>query len=152
MPIIEIYVLIEVGSQIGTLLTVTIILATAIIGFRLFRAQGLEKLQKMRSTLNGEIQGQTLAMDVAEGAAILLAGALLLTPGFVTDAFGFACLIPPIRQAMIKLILSTVTIKTGQSVNDTTHYESNLGSDEDANSRNRNQPPHNIIEGEYKEK
>ena len=78
-------------------------------------------------------------MDVAEGAAILLAGALLLTPGFVTDAFGFACLIPTIRQAMIKLILSRTALKTGQNINYSSHYESNVGGHSDRDASHTNQ-------------
>jgi UPF0716 protein FxsA len=141
LPIIEIYVLIEVGSQIGAPLTIGIIFTTAVIGYRLFRAQGLEKLQKMRSTMNGANHGETIAMDIAEGAAILLAGALLLTPGFVTDAFGFACLIPPIRKVMIKTLFSKFIVKVGNTVNNSAHYQ--------AGTHNQQNPQaNNVIEGE----
>ena len=84
LPIIEIYVLIEIGSLIGPIPTIAIIFVTAVVGYRLFRAQGLEKLQNIRSGLSGAPQGQNIAMEMAEGALILAAGLLLLTPGFVT--------------------------------------------------------------------
>ena len=144
LPILEIYVLLEVGGLIGPLPTIGVILFTAVVGYRLFRAQGLEKLQKMRSTMNGSIQNQTLAMDMAEGVAILLAGVLLLTPGFVTDAFGFACLIPPIRKIMIKRVMARSVIKAGQSFQYQAHHNPQHTDSNDQNT--------NVIEGEYREK
>ena len=148
LPIIEIYVLISVGGIIGAFPTIIIILLTAIIGYRLFKAQGNEKLHNIRSAMSGggRQQGQSLAMDLAEGAAILVAGVLLLTPGFVTDAFGFACLFPPTRKAMIKALAkrSIIHVQTsgsfhGQSVN-TEHQNQRTSSNG------------NVIEGEYREK
>ncbi len=146
LPILEIYVLLEVGGLIGPLPTIGVILFTAVVGYRLFRAQGIEKLQKMRSTMDGSVKNQTLAMDMVEGVAILLAGVLLLTPGFVTDAFGFACLIPPIRKLMIKKVMARSVIKMGESFQYQTH-----------NNPNNQQPSPNdqninVIEGEYREK
>ena len=143
LPVIEIYVLIEIGSLIGPIPTIAIILVTAVVGYRLFRAQGLEKLQNIRSGLSGAPQGQNIAMEMAEGAFILVAGLLLLTPGFVTDAFGFACLIPPIRKFMIKkAVASSIIHVQGAS------FQSHSNSSEP--SRNNNNG--NVIEGEYKEK
>ncbi len=144
LPILEIYVLLEVGGLIGPLPTIGVILFTAVVGYRLFRAQGLEKLQKMRSTMDGSIHNQTLAMDMAEGVAILLAGVLLLTPGFVTDAFGFACLIPPIRKIMIKRVMARSVIKAGQSFQYQAHHNHQHTDSNDQNT--------NVIEGEYREK
>ena len=148
LPIIEIYVLLKVGGQIGPLPTIAIILITAVVGYQLFRAQGLEKLQKMRSSLNGSEQSQNLAMDMAEGVAILVAGILLLTPGFVTDAFGFACLIPPIRQFMIKRVMKRAVINAGSSF----HYQTNHHSQSAHQETTPNSPRSNVLEGEYREK
>ena len=141
LPVIEIYVLIEIGSLIGVLPTISIILITAVIGYRLFRAQGLEKLHNIRSGLSGAPQGQNIAMEMAEGAFILVAGALLLTPGFVTDAFGFACLIPPIRKLMVKKAIASSIFQVN-----TTSFQSQSYSSETQKTN------HNVIEGEYKEK
>ena len=141
LPVIEIYVLIEIGSLIGVLPTISIILITAVIGYRLFRAQGLEKLHNIRSGLSGALQGQNIAMEMAEGAFILVAGALLLTPGFVTDAFGFACLIPPIRKLMVKKAIASSIFQVN-----TTSFQSQSYSSETQKTN------HNVIEGEYKEK
>ena len=141
LPVIEIYVLIEIGSLIGVLPTISIILITAVIGYRLFRAQGIEKLHNIRSGLSGAPQGQNIAMEMAEGAFILVAGALLLTPGFVTDAFGFACLIPPIRKLMVKKAIASSIFRVN-----TTSFQSQSYSSETQKTN------HNVIEGEYKEK
>ena len=143
LPVIEIYVLIEIGSLIGALPTIGIILITAVIGYKLFRAQGLEKLQNIRSGLSGAPQGQNIAMEMAEGAFILVAGALLLTPGFVTDAFGFACLIPPIRKVMIKKAVAHSIFRVSK-----TGFQNQSYSSRTQTTNNNN----NVIEGEYKEK
>ncbi|MGH1428334.1 MAG: FxsA family protein [Arenicella sp.] len=148
LPIIEIYVLLKVGGQIGPLPTIAIILVTAVVGYQLFRAQGLEKLQKMRSSLHGSEQSQNLAMDMAEGVAILVAGILLLTPGFVTDAFGFACLIPPIRQFMIKRVMKRAIIRAGSSF----HYQAHHHSQNSPHEATSSSPKSNVLEGEYREK
>jgi len=98
VPIIEIYLLITVGGFIGVWPTVLLIILTAIIGTHLLRAQGLATLQKMQETLQ---QGQLPAFALLEGIFILIGGALLLTPGFFTDAVGFICLIPIFRKYLV---------------------------------------------------
>jgi len=98
VPIIEIYLLMTVGGFIGVWPTVLLIILTAIIGTHLLRAQGLATLQKMQETLQ---QGQLPAFALLEGIFILIGGALLLTPGFFTDAVGFICLIPVLRKYLV---------------------------------------------------
>ena len=98
VPLAEIYVLIEVGSEIGAIATVALVVLTAVVGAALMRAQGLAVLLRARATM---ARGEAPALEMLEGAAILIAGALLLTPGFITDAAGFACLIPPVRQRLV---------------------------------------------------
>ena len=148
LPIIEIYVLISVGSIMGAFPTIIIILLTAVIGYRLFKAQGNEKLHNIRSAMSGarRQQGESLAMDLAEGAAILVAGVLLLTPGFVTDAFGFACLFPPTRKAMIKALgkRSIIHVQTSSSF-----HGQNVNAEQQKHSSKNSG---NVIEGEYREK
>lgn len=99
VPIAEMYVLIAVGGEIGALPTIGLVVLTAIIGAGLMRSQGLSTMSKIQTSM---AQGQIPAMELAEGAAILLAGALLLTPGFITDTLGFLCLTPPIRRGFIR--------------------------------------------------
>ena len=95
IPLIEIYLMIQVGSVIGAGWTVLAIIATAVIGAGLIRQQGFGVYQRMnRNMASGELP----AMEIFEGLALLISGLMLLTPGFITDAIGFLILIPPLRQ------------------------------------------------------
>jgi UPF0716 protein FxsA len=102
IPIIEIYVLIQVGSQIGALTTVLLVLLTAVIGVNLIRHQGLSTLNQVQTQMQ---HGEIPATGLIEGMFLFIAGALLLTPGFVTDTIGFLLLIPPLRKALALWIL-----------------------------------------------
>ena len=105
VPLAEIYVLIEVGSQVGAIATVALVVLTAAVGAALMRAQGLATLLRARAAM---AKGEVPALELLEGAVILIAGALLLTPGFITDAAGFACLVPSVRR---RLILAAVDLR-----------------------------------------
>jgi len=98
IPLLEIYLLIEVGSVIGTLPTIFLVVFTAVLGALMLRVQGFSTLARLRRTME---QGGIPAVEMLEGAVLLIAGALLLTPGFFTDTLGFLCLIPPIRRRFI---------------------------------------------------
>lgn len=102
VPLIEIYFLIKVGSIIGAGWTVIAIISTAIIGAGLLRVQGLSTLQRAQLSM---AKGEIPAVPMLEGAALVLSGFLLLTPGFFTDTLGFLLLIPTLRQFLIKRIL-----------------------------------------------
>ena len=104
IPLIEIYFLIQVGEIIGAGWTIFLVVATAVIGAGLLRMQGLNTLQKAQVSM---AQGQLPAIAMFEGVALLFSGALLLTPGFFTDAVGFILLVPPIRQGLIKNVLAS---------------------------------------------
>ncbi|MGH1423588.1 MAG: FxsA family protein [Pseudooceanicola sp.] len=96
VPMIEIALFVQVGGAIGLGWTLAIVLLTAIIGTWLVRAQGAMALNNIQQSFS-ELSDPT--QPLAEGAMILFAGALLLTPGFFTDAVGFALLLPPVRRA-----------------------------------------------------
>ncbi len=94
VPIIEITLFIEIGGWIGTWPTIAIVVLTALLGTAMLRRQGLAALRSVQTRLaSGENPGRLLA----DGAMILVAGVLLLTPGFFTDAVGFALLVPAVR-------------------------------------------------------
>lgn len=99
VPIVEIGLFIQVGGAIGLWPTLAIVVLTAIAGTALMRAQGLMTLNRLQASL---AEGRNPANPMAQGAMILVAGVLLLTPGFFTDAVGFALLLPPVRSALIK--------------------------------------------------
>ena len=99
VPLIEVWLLVTVGSLIGAGWTIFLIVLTAVIGAALVRAQGLSTLARSQESLR---QGELPAVELLEGAALLLAGALLLTPGFFTDTIGFVLLVPPLRRRIIR--------------------------------------------------
>ena len=102
IPIIEIWILIEVGGWIGALPTIGLVVLTATIGLSLLKQQGLSTLMRARLKMD---DGAIPASELVSGVMIAVGGALLLTPGFVTDALGFALLIPQTRQWLLfKLI------------------------------------------------
>ncbi len=102
IPLIEIYLLIQVGEIIGALPTIFMVVFTAVLGVALLRWQGLVTLTRMQAAM---ARGELPAVTMIEGVFLLVAGALLLTPGFFTDAIGFALLIPPLRQALAQSLL-----------------------------------------------
>lgn len=108
-PIVEMYLLIQVGGYIGAWPTIGLVMLTAVIGVSLLRLQGLATLTRGLSRLEG---GEVPAREMAEGLLLAVAGALLLTPGFVTDAFGFALLTPALRQRVARRMLAHVTLRT----------------------------------------
>lgn len=110
-PIIEMYLLIRVGGYIGALPTIALVMLTAVAGVALLRVQGLATLTRGMGRLQG---GEIPAREVAEGILLAVAGALLLTPGFVTDAIGFLLLFPPSRAAIARRMLDRVVVVGAQ--------------------------------------
>ncbi|HXH64925.1 MAG TPA: FxsA family protein [Mariprofundaceae bacterium] len=112
LPLIELYVLIEVGSRIGGAATILLCLATAAIGGWLVRVQGLQTLFTARRHM---MAGQIPAESMAHGLMLSLAGVLLLTPGFVTDIIGFLLLIPALRRVIIHRWIPRAFSASGQT-------------------------------------
>ncbi len=107
VPLLEIYLLIQIGSLIGVLPTILLIVLTAVLGAALLRQQGLATLNRFRASLE---RNELPAMEILEGVVLLVGGALLLTPGFITDVIGFLCLLPVSRQAIVRNVLSRAAI------------------------------------------
>lgn len=101
VPLIEIALFIKIGGLIGLWPTVASVVATALIGTALIRKQGFSTLQRAQQ----EVDAQRLPVrELFDGVCLLFAGALLLTPGFLTDSIGFALLVPPIRRVLGRLV------------------------------------------------
>ena len=98
LPAVELGLLIELGQRIGTLETLALIVVTGIVGASMARSQGLSLLSRVREQISA---GEMPADSLLDGLMILIASALLVTPGVLTDAFGFLCLMPAFR-ALIK--------------------------------------------------
>jgi len=138
VPVIEIYLLIQVGSVIGAFSTILIIIGTAILGATLLRRQGISTLQRVQSTMQ---RGEIPAIEMMEGLILLFSGALLLTPGFFTDAIGFIALFPPARRGFIMWGLKHSNIVRTSSFTEHKTYEGTAYHEE---------KDHIVIEGKYK--
>jgi len=97
VPIIELGLLLQIGQRIGTPATLALIVATGALGAYLARRQGLDVLRQAQSEM---AEGRLPAGQMVEGLLIFVAGAVLMTPGVLTDAFGFFCLIPAGRRLL----------------------------------------------------
>ena len=111
IPIIEIALFLEVGGRIGVLNTILMIVVTAMIGTWLLRSQGLQTLQRAQQSLNQNVFPVT---EVFDGLCLLAAGALLLTPGFVTDGVGFLLFIPGVRL-ILRAFAWSILAKSGKT-------------------------------------
>jgi len=105
VPLIEIALFIQIGGWLTLWPTIAIVIATAILGTALVRRQGVQTLGQVQAAID---RLDNPAAPLAHGAMILFAGALLLTPGFLTDAVGFALLVPAVRVALMRLVLARV--------------------------------------------
>jgi UPF0716 protein FxsA len=111
-PIIEIWLMIDIGSVRGAGWSVLAISSTAIIGASLVRFQGLGVYARLNQTA---ARGEIPAMEMIEGLSLFISGVLLLTPGFITDALGFLILIPPLRRWFALHMLKRFFIVPGAS-------------------------------------
>lgn len=107
VPLIEIGLFVKVGGWLTLWPTLAIVLATGVIGTFLVRRQGIKVLGELRNSM---AQMRDPLSPLAHGALILLAGVLLLTPGFFTDAIGFLLLVPAIRQSIITYAAARVQV------------------------------------------
>lgn len=139
-PVLEMWLLITVGAQLGALPTIGLVLLTAFIGVNLLRAQGFETLWRGRRKFE---EGQLPAQEIAEGIILAVCGALLLTPGFITDLIGFSGLIPPIRRIIAQSILSRMVV-----ANVSTHGQSGSFNASSSPGAKRNRDLEDVIEGE----
>ncbi|MHA7837712.1 MAG: FxsA family protein [bacterium] len=101
VPALELVLLIELGSRIGTLATFALIVITGVVGATLARRQGLGVLRRLQQDVES---GRLPAESLFEGAFVLVAGALLVTPGVLTDVVGFLCLVPAFRRHVRRML------------------------------------------------
>jgi UPF0716 protein FxsA len=116
VPIAELAVIIQVGEAIGVWWTIAILIADSVLGSMLMRSQGRAVWQRFNATLQA---GRAPAREIADGVLVIFGGALLLTPGFITDIVGLLFLLPPTRAIIRRVFLRqamrriTVTMATG---------------------------------------
>jgi UPF0716 protein FxsA len=110
LPLLELFILIQVGSRIGAAPTIGLVLLTAAIGLWLLRQQGYRTLLNAREKV---AQGQVPAEEMLGGVLVAVGGLLLLLPGFLTDFVGICCLLPPLRRIFLKRILRPWLVPAG---------------------------------------
>lgn len=109
LPMAELWLMIKMGGAIGALPTVLLVIATAAIGVTLLRIQGVSALLRAQTRMQA---GEMPAEELVQGVFLALGGVLLLVPGFVTDALGFLCLTPGIRQFLVAGLLKRARVRT----------------------------------------
>ncbi len=110
VPIVELYVIIQVGQAIGLLPTLALLIADAVIGAALVRREGRKTWAAFRvATQAGRVPGK----EVADGALVIFGGALLMTPGFTTDVLGLLCVLPPTRALLRRRLTGFFTRRLG---------------------------------------
>ena len=108
LPMVEIYVLIQVGQVIGALWTIALLVAIAALGSALLRVQGLATLATVQAAIS---RGELPTTAILEGLVLLVAGVLMVTPGFVTDLAGLVCLLPPLRRALARALGAALMLR-----------------------------------------
>ena len=116
VPIVELALLIELGSHIGSLTTVALVVITGAAGAALARSQGLLVFQRLRSSIG---QGQSPGDALIDGVLILAGGLLLLTPGILTDGLGFSALLPPSRRLIRNALKEAISRRINRQTIDT---------------------------------
>jgi UPF0716 protein FxsA len=107
LPIVEIAVFVVVGSKIGVLWTIALVILSGVVGSLLLRVQGFGALNRIRAELDA---GRDPGRELAHGAMIMLAAVLLLIPGFVTDVIGLLLFVPPVRDAAWRFLRRRVVV------------------------------------------
>ncbi len=130
LPTLELYLLIEIGSGIGAIPTIFLVVFTAVLGGLLVRQQGLSTLMRVRQAMERD---ELPALEMMEGAVLLLGGLLLLIPGFFTDAVGFLCLVPALRRLLLAGVVERFRAST-----------------EVAGTQNAREDAGRVIEGEFR--
>jgi UPF0716 protein FxsA len=133
IPLIEIALFIQVGGLIGLWPTLALVVLSAILGSWLVRSQGLRELSNLQASLNDL---RDPSEPLANGAMILVAGVLLLTPGFFTDLLGLTLLVPAVRSAVFRRIRARVIVQ---------------GFDRPDPGASTRRPDDRVIDGEYEE-
>ncbi len=141
VPLVEMLLLFEVSDYIGGLWTIFFVVLTAVIGVQILKRQGFSTLTRANQRIKS---GELPAQEIVEGLLLAFAGALLLTPGFITDAIGFICLTTPIRRLFAKKVINSGLLRmVGNRPNKGFYWSSSR--------EFHNESGSSIIDGEFSE-
>lgn len=157
VPIIEISVLIQVGSVIGTWPTIAIVILTAWLGAKFVKQQGIATLRNVQEK---SARGEVPSEEIITGFLLLVAGVVLVTPGFVTDAIGLSLLVPAVRRGLISKVQQQIKVQATRQSGFHAHfhqgntYEHEPFDQQPFEQGQPNKPPHlgQTIEGEFDRK
>ena len=145
ISLLEIFVLVKVGSFLGAGATIALVIISALIGSALVRSQGLQLLREVQERMaKGEMPGQQLI----EGVMLVVTGVLLVTPGFVTDFCGLLLLQPTIRQRFAQAVLAKITLNSMHNFSNGNGFYS--GGTHGGFTQSKNDE--NVMEGEFEHK
>ncbi len=120
IPVVEIYLLIQIGTIFGALTSIALVIVTGFLGAYLARIQGLQTLFRIQKSLR---EGQMPSGELLDALLIGIAGLVLLTPGFLTDAFGFLLLIPNTRTTIVQWLHRQIEVRYTKTRPDKTIIE-----------------------------
>ncbi len=147
VSLLEIFVLVKVGSFLGAWATISLVIITALVGSALVRSQGLQLLQQLQQRMaKGEMPGQQLI----EGIMLIVTGVLLVTPGFVTDLCGLLLLQPAIRGKIAKVLIANVKLSPHATMSGS--FSQSSANSPFSQSFTSNKVDSDVIEGEFERK
>lgn len=153
VPLIELMLLIEVGGIIGSGWTFLIIIATAIIGTKLVKQQGLQTWSKIQQEM---VTGQLPAQSLFDGICILISGILLITPGLITDVIGMLLLTPAFRTLAYTQLGSKIKFKAASSAHfhqqNHSTYDGEFSHTDQSQNKNLSDHQPNTLDGEFERK
>ncbi len=144
VPLGEMLLLVEVSDRIGFLTTLGMVVATAVIGVQILKRQGFATLTRANQKLQS---GQIPAQEIVEGMLLAAAGALLLTPGFITDTIGFVLLTGPLRRPIARSVVRSGMVKAMGGAGPGASF----GQWSSGGGRQERQDGSNVYEGDYHE-
>jgi len=147
VPIIEIAVLMQIGSWLGVWPTIAIVIITAWLGAKNVKQQGIATLHSVQNKM---ATGEMPSDDIVAGLLLLVAGVLLVTPGFVTDIFGLSLLVPAVRKSLIGAVQQGLNVHTVSGAS--FHHQQSTPFEQTSPFESVEKGQRNTIEGEYERK
>ena len=149
VPLVELWLLLEVGERVGAMPTIALVIGTGILGANLARREGMRTIEKINGSM---AQGQMPQEALLDGLAIFLGGTLLLTPGILTDVLGFSLLFPLTRPFLLAMVSGWIQKKMQSGHASVTFYQNGFGVGPDLNQRPIERPEEKIYDQNWDNK